>query len=167
MRDKSFSDQIIKEMPYLRAFAISLSGSYSKADDLVQETLVKAWTHADSFQTGTNLRAWLVTILRNTYFTQFRKSQREAPDPDGAIADQIAVEGGQESKVHMKDVQKAISKLVPEQREVLLMIGVADLSYEEAAEACGVPVGTVKSRLNRARANLALHLGLTEAKSAA
>ena len=162
----SFSSQIIKEMPYLRAFAISLSGSYSKADDLVQETLLKAWTHADSFQTGTNLRAWLMTILRNSYFGHLRKMRRETADPEGVLAGKILVDGGQESRVDMNDVHKAIYKLPVEQREVLLMIGIAEFSYEEAAEVCGVAVGTVKSRLHRARANLAGHLGLSEPDSA-
>lgn len=163
MTDSGFGARMVEQMPYLRAFAISLSGSYSLADDLVQDTLVKAWSHADSFQPGTNFRAWLVTILRNTYFSQYRKRAREAQDSDGAIAGEIPVRGGQESRLVMSDVQKALNKLAPEHREILLMIGVAELSYEDAAQASGVAVGTVKSRLNRARAKLAEHLGLTGA----
>jgi RNA polymerase sigma-70 factor (ECF subfamily) len=161
----SFSSQIIKEIPYLRAFAISLSGSYSKADDLVQETLLKAWTHADSFEAGTNLRAWLMTILRNSYFGHLRKMRRETEDPEGARAGKILVDVGQESRVDMNDIHKAIFKLPAEQREVLLMIGIAEFSYDEAAEVCGVAVGTVKSRLHRSRANLAAHLALNEPDS--
>lgn len=161
MTDASFGDQLVEQMPYLRAFAISLSGSYSLADDLVQDTLVKAWSHADSFQQGTNFRAWLVTILRNTYFTQYRKRAREVQDSDGAIAGQIQIKAEQESKLTVSDVQKALDKLAPEHREILLMIGITELSYEETAEICGIAVGTVKSRLNRARAKLAEHLGLT------
>lgn len=162
MTDPTFGDQLVEQMPYLRAFAISLSGSYSLADDLVQDTLVKAWSHADSFEKGTNFRAWLVTILRNTYFTQYRKRAREVQDSDGAIAGQIPTKAEQESKLTVSDVQKALDKLAPEHREILLMIGITELSYEETAAICGIAVGTVKSRLNRARAKLAEHLGLME-----
>lgn len=161
MKDATFGEQMVAQMPYLRAFAVSLSGSYSVADDLVQDTLIKAWSHADSFAPGTNFRAWLVTILRNTYFSQYRKRAREVQDSDNVHAEQIPVKGGQESTVTMQDVQKALNKLAPEHREILLMIGITELSYEEAAQVCGIAVGTVKSRLNRARAKLAEHLGLT------
>lgn len=161
MKDATFGEQMVAQMPYLRAFAVSLSGSYSVADDLVQDTLIKAWSHADSFAPGTNFRAWLVTILRNTYFSQYRKRAREVQDSDNVHAEQIPVKGGQESTVTMQDVQKALNKLAPEHREILLMIGITELSYEEAAQVCGIAVGTVKSRLTRARAKLAEHLGLT------
>lgn len=161
MSDAPLSDMMVAEMPYLRAFALSLSGSISVADDLVQETLVKAWSHADSFEQGTNFRAWLVTILRNTYFNQYRKLSREVQDSDNVHAEQIAVGGEQESSVSMRDMQRAINLLPPDQREILLMIGVTELSYEEAAQICNIAVGTVKSRLNRARARLAELLGLT------
>ncbi|QGM97221.1 sigma-70 family RNA polymerase sigma factor [Methylocystis parvus] len=163
MTDATFGEQMVAQIPYLRAFAISLSGSYSVADDLVQDTLVKAWSHSDSFQPGTNFRAWLVTILRNTYFSQYRKRSREVQDSDNVLAEQIPVKGGQESNVTMQDVQKALNKLAPEHREILLMIGITELSYEEAAQICNIAVGTVKSRLNRARAKLAEHLGLSGA----
>ncbi len=151
---------MVAQMPYLRAFAISLCGSHSLADDLVQDALVKAWSHADSFQPNTNLRAWLVTILRNTYFSSYRKRSREVQDSDNLLAQQIPVKGGQESALTLADVQAALDKLAPEHKEILLMIGITELSYEEAAEICGVAIGTVKSRLNRARAKLAEHLGL-------
>jgi RNA polymerase sigma-70 factor, ECF subfamily len=161
MTEATFGAEMVAQIPYLRAFAISLSGSYSVADDLVQDTLVKAWSHADSFEPGTNFRAWLVTILRNTYFSQYRKRSREVQDSDNVLAEQIPVKGGQESNVTMQDVQKALNKLAPEHREILLMIGITELSYEEAAAVCNIAVGTVKSRLNRARAKLAEHLGLS------
>ncbi|HEY8161087.1 MAG: sigma-70 family RNA polymerase sigma factor [Methylocystis sp.] len=164
MTDTAFGEQMVAQIPYLRAFAISLSGSYSVADDLVQDTLVKAWSHADSFEPGTNFRAWLVTILRNTYFSQYRKRSREVQDSDNVLAEQIPVKGGQESNVTMQDVQKALDKLAPEHREILLMIGITELSYEEAAQVCNIAVGTVKSRLNRARAKLAEHLGLNDVR---
>jgi RNA polymerase sigma-70 factor (ECF subfamily) len=160
MTEESFGDQMVAQMPYLRAFAISLCGSHSLADDLVQDTLVKAWSHSYSFQPNTNLRAWLVTILRNTYFSSYRKRSREVQDSDNLLAQQIPVKGGQESALTLVDVQAALDKLAPEHKEILLMIGITELSYEEAAEICGVAIGTVKSRLNRARAKLAEHLGL-------
>lgn len=161
MTDEAFGKRMVAQMPYLRAFAISLCGSYSQADDLVQETLVKAWSHADSFKPDTNFRAWLVTILRNTYFSEYRKRSREVQDVDNVIAEQVQVKGGQESKAIISDVQKALNKLAPEHREILLMIAITELSYEEAAQVCNVAIGTVKSRLNRARAKLAENLGLT------
>ncbi|MDE2579787.1 MAG: sigma-70 family RNA polymerase sigma factor [Hyphomicrobiales bacterium] len=160
----SFGDQMVREIPYLRAIGISLSGSYSAADDLVQDTLVKAWSHSDSFTQGTNLRAWLVTILRNTYFSQYRKRSREVQDTDGIFAGQVSVRAEQDSRLQMNEVQQAMDKLAPEHKEILLLVGLAELSYEEAAEITNVAVGTVKSRLNRARARLAELLGLTETR---
>jgi RNA polymerase sigma-70 factor (ECF subfamily) len=152
---------LIPEIPFLRAFAISLSGSYRNGDDLVQDTLVKAWSHRTSFQPGTNLRAWLATILRNTYYSQYRKRSREVQDSDGEHAAQICVDGAQESALAANDVHKALLKLAPEHREILLMIAISGLSYDEAAQISNVAVGTVKSRLNRARAKLAQELALT------
>jgi RNA polymerase sigma-70 factor (ECF subfamily) len=152
MSDEAFGDQMVAQMPYLRAFAISLCGSHSLADDLVQDTLVKAWSHADSFQPNTNLRAWLVTILRNTYFSSYRKRSREVQDSDN-LAQQIPVKaaGVRPSRT---DVQAALDKLAPEHKEILLLIGITELSYDEAAGDLRVAIGTVKSRLNRARAKL-------------
>lgn len=162
MSEKAFADMMVAEMPYLRAFALSLSGSTTVADDLVQETLVKAWSHTESFSLGTNFRAWLVTILRNTYFNQYRKLAREVQDSDNTHAEKILVGGEQESRLTMQDVQRALNKLPEDHREILLMIGVTELSYEEAAQVCNIAVGTVKSRLNRARAKLAEHLGMAD-----
>jgi RNA polymerase sigma-70 factor (ECF subfamily) len=167
MSDQAFGDRLIAEIPHLRAFAISLSGSMTMADDLVQETLVRAWSYADSFQPGTNFRAWVITILRNTYFTAYRKQAREVQDSDGFYAEQRTVDGDQEIKLEVKDMQKALSKLPHDYREILLLVGIAEVSYEEAAEICGVPIGTIKSRLNRARAKLAENLGLTASSAAA
>jgi RNA polymerase sigma-70 factor (ECF subfamily) len=164
MTEKTQGELLVKEIPYLRAFAISLAGSITAADDLVQETLVKAWTHFDSFDTfspGSSLRAWLITILRNTFYSNYRKHHREVQDTDGFYSQQVAVRGGQESRLEMEDFRKALDKLSPEHREVLVMIGVTELSYDEAAKICGVATGTIKSRVNRARAKLADILGLT------
>jgi RNA polymerase sigma-70 factor (ECF subfamily) len=149
-----FGGLVVKEIPYLRAFAIAMAGNRVSAEDLVQETLVKAWSHHDSFQEGTNLRGWLVTILRNTYFTEYRKHQREVQDSDGVFASRIGVDGGQQIRVEMNQVRAAIGRLPEDQREVLMMTAVQELTYEEASALLNLPMGTVKSRLNRARARL-------------
>ena len=166
MSKEGFGGLVVREIPYLRAFAIAMTGNHASADDLVQETLVKAWSHHDSFEEGTNLRGWLVTILRNTYFTEYRKRQREVQDSEGALAGRIVIEGGQQSKVEMNEVQAAINRLPDDQREIVLMIGVLELSYDEASAILNVNIGTVKSRLNRARTKLAQLLGLTSGKAA-
>jgi RNA polymerase sigma-70 factor (ECF subfamily) len=155
MSGDSFKDALIAEIPNLRAFAASLSGSVTLADDVVQDTLLRAWSNSDKFQEGTNLRAWLFTILRNTYYSHYRKRAREVQDTDGMYAGRLAVAGDQVSHLELADFRKALAKLPPEQREALTMIGATGLSYEEAAEICGVAIGTIKSRLNRARTKLA------------
>jgi RNA polymerase sigma-70 factor (ECF subfamily) len=158
-RTKQVSAQIKAELisviPNLRAFAISLCGNPDRADDLVQETLVKAWGNLDSFVEGTNLPAWLFTILRNFYYSEYRKRRREVPDPDGAIATKLATAPAQNSHMDLRDLHAALQQLPNDQREALILIGVSGLAYEEAAEICGCAVGTMKSRVNRARTRLA------------
>lgn len=159
----SFREKLIKEIPNLRAFAASLSGSMQTADDLVQDTLLKAWANADKFTEGTNLRAWVFTILRNTYYSMYRRRGREVQDTDGIYSSRVAVSGGQDGVIDLADFRIALAKLPEEQREVLIMVGATGLSYEEAAEVCGVAVGTIKSRVNRARTKLAELLGIDSA----
>jgi RNA polymerase sigma-70 factor (ECF subfamily) len=162
MMPVSFKDGLIAEIPGLRAFAVSLCGSVTLADDLVQEALLRAWSNSDKFQMGTSLRAWLFTILRNIYYSQYRKRSREVQDTNGVYSRSIAVEGDQESHLDLADFRKALAKLSAEQREVLTMVGASGLSYEEAAAICGVEIGTIKSRLSRARTKLTELLGLNE-----
>ncbi len=157
----SFRELLIAEIPNLRAFAISLSGSFQNADDLVQDTLLKAWGNEASFTPGTKMRAWLFTILRNTYFSIYRKRGREVQDTDGIYSERVMQAPPQESAVELSDFRIALGKLPADQREVLIMVGASGLSYEEAAEVCGVAVGTVKSRVNRARTRLAEILGIS------
>lgn len=152
--------RLIGAVPNLRAFAISLCNDVDRADDLVQETLLKAWKMLDTFEDGTNLRAWLFTILRNTYFSELRKRRREVKDEDGAFAAQLSVLPEQQGHMEFVDFRKALSTLSEDQREVLILVGAEGFSYEEAAEICGCAVGTVKSRVNRARIKLADMLGL-------
>lgn len=158
-------DDLIAAIPNLRAFAVSLCGQPSTADDLVQETLVKAWSNLDSFTLGTNLKAWLFTILRNVYFSELRKRRREVEDSDGAFARRLSVHGEQAGHMDFEDFRAALSKLPPDQREALVLVGASGFSYEEAAEIAGCAVGTVKSRVNRGRRRLTDILGVDEAAS--
>lgn len=159
----SFRQLMVGEIPALRAYATTLSGSRTTADDLVQDTLLKAWGAAASFRPGTNIRAWLFVILRNTYFSQYRRRGREVQDVDGAYSARVGVAGGQQSAVDLADFRSALAQLPEEQREALIMVGASGLSYEEAAEIAGVAVGTVKSRVNRARGKLGQLLGIDSA----
>ena len=159
MPSASFKNELLAEIKNLRAFAISLSGSVSLADDLVQEALLRAWSKSDRFQPGTNLRAWLFTILRNIYYSNYRKRAREVQDSDGVYARRLTIPGDQESHLDLEDFRKAMTKLPAEQREALTLIGANGLSYEEAAAICEVEIGTIKSRLSRARSQLVRLLG--------
>lgn len=148
-------DELIAAIPNLRAFAISLTGQVDRADDLVQETLVKAWTNIESYQEGTNMRAWLFTILRNAFYSEFRKRRREVQDVDNVYSSNLAVHAGQDSSMDVRDFESALGKLSDDQREALILIGASGFSYEEAAGIIGCEIGTVKSRVNRARRRLA------------
>jgi RNA polymerase sigma-70 factor (ECF subfamily) len=154
MTGDSWRDEVVGLIPALRAFAWSLSHNGSDADDLVQDTLIKAWTNKDKFETGTNLRAWLFTILRNTYYTQVLRRRREVRDEMGEYAGALQTPPTQDWSVAMRSLQAALQQLPDEHREALILVGAAGLSYEEAAEICGCALGTIKSRVNRARARL-------------
>ena len=155
----AFRQQLLASIPKLRAFALSLASHADYADDLVQETLMKAWNHQDSFQEGTNIKAWLFTILRNEYFSQLRKRKREVEDADGDYAAGMLTPGGQDAQLDMADLRLALQQLPADQREAVVLVGASGFSYQEVAEICRVPVGTVKSRVNRARNKLAVLLG--------
>lgn len=156
---QQFRQHLLAAVPKLRAFALSLASHGDHADDLVQETLMKAWNHQSSFQPGTNLKAWLFTILRNEYFSQLRKRRREVEDADGGYASSVMTPGSQESQLDMADLRLALQQLPDDQREAVVLVGASGFSYQEVAEICHVPVGTVKSRVNRARNKLAVLLG--------
>lgn len=153
-------DELVDHLPALRAFALSLTREGAAADDLVQDTIVKAWTNMDKFQPGTNLRAWLFTILRNTFYSSRRKTKREVNDTDGVHAAQQATRPDHDGRLAFNDFRTAFARLPDEQREALILVGASGFSYEEAAGMTGVAVGTVKSRANRGRRKLAelLHL---------
>lgn len=152
-------EEIIEHLPALRAFAMSLTRNATLADDVVQDTIVKAWTNFDSYQPKTKLRAWLFTILRNTYYSHHRKYGREVEDVDGAHAARLAVKPNHDGQLMLNEVLEAFDQISVEQREVLLLVGASGFSYEEAAEMCGVSLGTIKSRMNRGRTALSALLG--------
>jgi RNA polymerase sigma-70 factor (ECF subfamily) len=159
-QDPEFRRELISIIPNLRAFAASLSGSFDRADDLVQETLVKAWDKQHTFQPGTNLKAWLFTILRNEFYTQMRKKGREVQDVDGIHAMQLAGHPEQHGHLDLQDFRRALERLPDDQREALILIGASGFSYEEAAEICKCAVGTIKSRVSRARTRISELLGI-------
>jgi RNA polymerase sigma-70 factor (ECF subfamily) len=150
----SFKRELLATLPSLRAFAVSLSGRLDRADDLVQDTMMKAWAKQDSYQMGTNIKAWLFTILRNEFYSQMRKRGREVQDTDGAFTERMAVHPSQYGVLDMADFKKALDTLPPDQREAIVLIGASGFSYEEAADICHCAVGTMKSRVSRARTRL-------------
>ncbi len=157
---EAFTRGLVETAPALRAFAISIVRRIDRADDLVQETMLKAWAAHASFQEGSNLKAWLFTILRNTAATQFRRARREVEDADEKLA--LALSGDPEQHAHLAldEMKQALSQLPEDQREAVLLVGAAGFSYEEAATICSTAVGTIKSRVSRARASLAVKLSL-------
>lgn len=147
----SIQDEILEIIPNLRAFARSLANNPDRADDLVQETLLKSLTNIDKFEPGTNLLAWHFTILRNTFYSELRKRSRELEDINGNAAARLVAKEEQTSRLEMRDFRRALAELPLAQREALILVGASGFSYEDAAQICGCAVGTVKSRVNRAR----------------
>ena len=162
-----FQKQMLSVVPRLRAFALSLSAKSDYADDLVQETLMKAWNHQNDFQPGTNMKAWLFTILRNEYFSQLRKKKRkrEVEDVDGELVNQLSSPANQEAHLDVADLRVAMQQLPDDQREAIILVGASGFSYQEVAEITQVAVGTVKSRVNRARVRLAALLDIDMSQS--
>jgi RNA polymerase sigma-70 factor (ECF subfamily) len=152
--EPSVREAMLSAVPSLRAFAISLSGNVDRADDLVQETLLRAMANIDSFQPGTNMSAWLFTILRNLFRSEYRKRRREVEDSDGSYADTLTSHPEQQGRIEFEEFRKALAQLPADQREALILVGASGFSYEEAAGICGCAVGTNKSRVNRARTRL-------------
>jgi RNA polymerase sigma-70 factor (ECF subfamily) len=153
--EPSVQDVMLAAIPNLRAFAMSLSGSADRADDLVQETVMRAMASIDSFTPGTNMAAWLFTILRNRFRSEFRKRRREVEDPDGSYLASLKAPPEQFGRLEFKELIGALAKLPHVQREALLLVSASGFSYDEAAAICEVAVGTIKSRVSRARQLLA------------
>ena len=150
-RSQYVRDQIPAFLPHLRAFALHLTRDPVRTDDLVQSTLLRAWTNLDHFLHGTNLEAWLFTILRNGFYSEHRKYRHEVEDPEGGFARRLMVQPEQESKLMLDDLHEALAHLTLEQRKALLLVVEQGETYEDAAALCGVAVGTLKSRVNRGR----------------
>ena len=161
--DPTVRDAVLAAVPSLRAFAISLCGNVDRADDLVQETMLLALANIHSFQPGTNMSAWLFTILRNLFRSEYRKRRREVEDADGSYADSLKSQPEQAGRVEFEEFRTALAKLPADQREALILVGASGFSYEESAEICGCAVGTIKSRVNRARGRLADLLSIESA----
>lgn len=155
----AFKDDLIGMVPRLRRYAMSLTHDAIEADDLVQLTLLKAWESRHRFEMGSNLVAWLFTILRNGHINGRRKYWREVADPDGAHAGTLSEPASQEHKVDLRDLQQALDRLDAAHREALTLVAVEGLTYEAAAAIIGCPPGTVKSRVSRARDRLSHELG--------
>jgi RNA polymerase sigma-70 factor (ECF subfamily) len=158
-QDNREETAIVDLIPALRAFARTFCRDPSDADDLVQETLTKGIANLDKFEPGTRMKSWLFTIMRNTFYTRIKISTREAPGLMDCASGRPVQEATQEWTVRGKEVHAAINRLQAHHREVLVLIGVLGVSYEEAAGICQCAIGTVKSRLNRARMNLLEDLG--------
>ena len=156
----TFKREMLATLPSLRAFAVSLTGKHDKADDLVQDTVMKAWAKQTSFEMGTNIKAWLFTILRNEFYSQMRKRGREVQDSDGVFSERFSVHPEQYGRLDMQDFRKALDQLPDDQREAIVLVGASGFAYEEAAEICGCAVGTIKSRVSRARTRLQELLGV-------
>ncbi|MCC6919320.1 MAG: sigma-70 family RNA polymerase sigma factor [Alphaproteobacteria bacterium] len=149
--EKEFKDGLLEAIPYVRAFARTLCGSKAPADDLAQETLTKAWAARNSFQPGTNLKAWLFMIARNQFYSEKRRSWRSVAWDEDLAEARLVAPATQSFNVDLTDLRRALTKITPEQREALVLVGAGGLSYEEAAKVCGCAIGTVKSRVARAR----------------
>ena len=151
---RAFKRELTEVVPHLRAFARGLCGRPDMADDLVQEALLKAWAAQERFEPGTSMRAWTFVILRNAYLTDMRRNRFRGEYDEGVAERILTAPAGQEEPIHLSDLHRALLTLPPERREALLLVGAGGFSYEEAANICGCAVGTIKSRVGRARAAL-------------
>src|SRR6201989_2206514 len=160
--DDAFKDQLASVIPHLRAFGRSLSGSRDLADDLVQETLLKAWAARKRFQAGTNMRAWTFIILRNLFLSQMRRARFKGEWDDITASKILAAPASQDRHIELGDMQRALMHLPQPQREALILVGAGGFAYEETADICGLAGGNIKSRVARGR--VALEALLTEGK---
>jgi RNA polymerase sigma-70 factor (ECF subfamily) len=149
--DNAFKDELVTLIPHLRAFARTLCGDAAAADDLAQDAMMKAWDARASFQMGTNMKAWTFMILRNQFYSDKRRSWRQTQlDQEAAERTLVAVDDP-EAPIALDELRQGLTMLPPEQREALILVGAGGFAYEEAADICGCAVGTVKSRVSRAR----------------
>jgi RNA polymerase sigma-70 factor (ECF subfamily) len=150
----SWDEEILEHLPALHRYALGLAHNFHAAEDLVHDTVVKAYSCVDKFQPGSNLRAWLFTILRNTFYSGMRKQKREVADSDGLLAATLVTQPQHDGRLAMGEFLGAFATLSSEHRQIVSLVGVAGHSYGAASRMIGIPVGTAKSRLSRARAQL-------------
>lgn len=146
---------MLAAIPQLRAFAISLCRNRDYADDLAQETLLRACSNIARFEPGTSMTAWLITILRNQFYNDYRKRRREVADADGMYAETLTIPPSQIARLQHEELRAALAELPDEMREALILVAAAGYSYPDAARICGCALGTLKSRIHRARTRLA------------
>lgn len=151
---ESFREVMLSYMPMLKAFALTLAPSRSEADDLVQEALTRAWRYRNTFQEGTSMKSWLCRILQNCFYQDLSRRRYMIEDVEGRCAARQSIGAPQEWAVFYSEILAAIDRMTPDARDALLMVGAGGYSYEEAAEASHCPIGTLKSRVSRARAQL-------------
>jgi RNA polymerase sigma-70 factor (ECF subfamily) len=162
-----FARLLEAEIPRLRRYARALTRDVSRADDLVQSCLVRAVSKQHLWQPGTDLRAWLFTILHNQHVNEVRRSVREGanvPIEDAAPA--LTVQPNAVDALQLRDLERALAKLAPEQRQVILLVGLEGMPYEEVASILDIPIGTVRSRLSRGRGQLRILMGMDDGHSA-
>ena len=164
--DAAIQERMLRIIPSLRVFACSLCRNRDRADDLLQETLLRAIDRIDRFENGTNIEAWLFTIMRNSFNNEYRRSKRMVQDEDDRIAETLSIPAGQTGWAIAEDLRAGLGKLSPDQQQALFLIGAAGLSYDEAAVIAGAEVGTIKSRVNRARRALAAFMSDEEVSKA-
>ena len=164
LSDDAFKHELAQVIPHLRAFGRSLSGNRDLADDLVQETLLKAWAARSRFQAGTNMRAWTFIILRNLFLSQMRRARFRGEWDELTASRILAAPASQDRHIELADMQRALLHLPQSQREALILVGAGGFSYEEAADICDCAVGTIKSRVARGR--VALETLLSEGRLA-
>lgn len=163
---QQFKLDLVATLPHLRAFAHMIARDRSLAEDLVQDTMVRALANRAQFKPGTNLKRWLIVILRNRFFNEMRRSSRKAEIGVDALGDLAAIDGNQEIRIEIRDFDAAFRRLPPAQREALVLVGASGFSYEDAAAIAGCPIGTMKSRVSRARLDLQAQLHGIENPSA-
>lgn len=154
LSDRDFKRALAKVAPHLRAFARGLCGCRDRADDLAQEALLRAWAARDRYRAGTNFKAWTFTILRNHFYSEARRARFHGDYDEGMAERILRAPASQESAVELSDVLRALSVVPDTYREALILVAIGSLSYEEIADICGIALGTVKSRICRARAML-------------
>jgi len=161
---KKFEDLLLEQVPRLHRYAHALTKNSEHVDDLVQESLERAWRYKNSWQVGTNIRAWVFTIMHNAYVNQIRKLQNAPETMSLDNIDAVSKFPSQESELDMEKLMATIDELPDDQREVMLLVCVENMKYDEVAAICDIPIGTVTSRLFRAREQIRLKLRNSEAK---